>query len=129
MLAKDKIKSTVIRSLLSDIQNEEKQLNKKQDPIKLIKKALKQRQEAQQQYLQAHRPDLALNEEQEYQLIQSYLPKALTEEEVTLVIRQAMEQVEVKEMGKVTRKVFELLEGKNVERQQVSQKIKALLSE
>ncbi len=127
MLSKEKNKVTVIRSLLSDIQKEEKQMNKKQDHIQLLKKALKQRQEAQQVYLKANRPDLALNEEEEFKFIQGYLPKALSEQEITLIIQQAMEQVNTREMGKVSKKVFELLEGKNVERQQVSLKIKELL--
>ena len=72
--------------------------------IELFAKMVKQRQESAAVYEQGGRPELAQQERDEIEIIQSYMPKQLTEEEAKAAIREIIAQVGasgIKDMGKV----------------------------
>ncbi|MFM2484669.1 GatB/YqeY domain-containing protein [Celerinatantimonas yamalensis] len=72
--------------------------------IAIITKQVKQRQDAAQQYHDAGREDLAEHELAEIPVLQEFLPKPLTEDEVAELIALAIEQTGasgVGDMGKV----------------------------
>lgn len=74
------------------------------DEIKLLTKAAKQRKDSAAIYEQQNRPDLLEKEVAELAVIEAYLPKQLSEEEVKAKLQAIIDQVGAKsaaEMGKV----------------------------
>ena len=70
----------------------------------LFAKMVKQRQESAAVYDQGGRPELARNERDEIAVIQSFMPKQLSDDEVRAAVAAAIEAVgaaSVKDMGKV----------------------------
>ena len=105
MKAKDKVKLQTIRSIRALILEFEKsgksEEMKKEDEISLLTSAAKKRKESIEQYKNAGRDDLAANEEAELNVIQEYLPKQLTEEEISKKIKALAE-----ELGALTKQDF-----------------------
>lgn len=74
------------------------------DIQKIIQKLVKQRKDSADQYIAAGRQDLADNELAEMGVMQEYLPKQLTEDEITVEVKKAIEETSassMKDMGKV----------------------------
>jgi len=110
--AKDKSKISTYRLILSaikdlDISNRSGP-NKKdtddEDIKKLLKKMIKQRAESIEIYKKNNRSDLLEVEQKEYDLISSFLPKALSDEETKKICQETLDilgATEVQDMGKV----------------------------
>ena len=82
---------------------------------KILAKMVKQRKESAAIYAGQNRDDLAQNELAEVAVIEEYLPKPLTDEELTAAVKQIIEQVgatSMKEMGKVMGVASKQLAGK-----------------
>ncbi len=97
--------------------------------IAVLDKMLKQRRESIKQYRDANRVDLAEIEEAEILVIQDFLPKALTEDEITEMVQAAISESSassIKDMGKVMGIVRPAMIGR-ADMAVVSTKIKALL--
>ena len=74
------------------------------DVLKMIQKLVKQRKEAAEQFVAAGRQELADNELAEAAVMEQYLPKQLSAEEVKAKIQEIIGQVgatSIKDMGKV----------------------------
>ncbi len=74
------------------------------DVLKMIQKLIKQRRESAEQYAAAGRQELADNELAEAAVMDKYLPKQLSAEEVRAKIQEIIAQVgatSIKDMGKV----------------------------
>lgn len=86
MKSGDKVRLTTIRSLRALILEFEKSGKDKEltpeDEINLLSGAAKKRKDSIEQYRNANREDLAAKEEEELKIIQEYLPKQLSEEDV-----------------------------------------------
>ena len=90
-----------------------------QDIVKIIQKLVKQRKESDQQYTDAGRPELAENELAEAAVMEVYLPKQLSEEEVKAELTKIIAEVgasKPSDMGKVmgvaTKRLAGLAEGR-----------------
>ena len=103
----DKLRLSVIRLLTALIKNREVE---KRGPLtdaevlQAIVASCKQRQEAIEQYRRGGRQDLVDKESAELEILQTYLPKALTSEELHTMVLEAIREVQatsLKEMGKV----------------------------
>lgn len=97
---------------------------------KILAKMVKQRKESAAIYAGQNRDDLAQNELAEVAVIEDYLPKPLTDEELTAAVKQIIEQVgatSMKEMGKVMGVASKQLAGK-AEGGAISAKVKQLLA-
>ena len=97
---------------------------------KILAKMVKQRKESAAIYEGQKRDDLAQNELAEVAVIEEYLPKPLTDEELTAAVKQIIEQVgatSMKEMGKVMGVASKQLAGK-AEGGAISAKVKQLLA-
>ncbi|MCK5192093.1 MAG: GatB/YqeY domain-containing protein, partial [Methylococcales bacterium] len=107
MRAKDKDRLNVIRMILAAIKQIEVDERIELDDTRIIvvlDKMLKQRRESIKQYNEAGRTDLSDIEEAEVLVIQDYLPKALTEEEIESMVTKAIADTgagSIKDMGKV----------------------------
>lgn len=85
------------------------------DVISVIEKMLKQRRDSIAAYESAKRDDLADIEKAEVVVLQAYLPKQLTEEEVNVLLEKAVADTgaaSMKDMGKVMAVIKPLVAGK-----------------
>ena len=83
---------------------EKKEEIKDQDIIKVLRKMRKQRQESADLYKKGGRQELLEIEEAEIKIIDTFLPKQLSEEETTRVCKEIIESVgasSIKDMGKI----------------------------
>lgn len=107
MRAKEKDRLVVIRSVLAAIKQREIDEQIELDDTRILAvldKQVKQRRDSAQQFRAADRTDLADKEDMEMDILQEYLPKALTDEEITQLIDEAVSVTgaqSMKEMGKV----------------------------
>jgi uncharacterized protein YqeY len=107
MKAKEKDKLNVIRMILAAIKQIEVDERIELDDervIVVLDKMLKQRRESIKQYNDAGRTDLSDIEEAEVIVIQDYLPKALSQEEISTMVEKAVTDTgaaSMKDMGKV----------------------------
>jgi uncharacterized protein len=110
--SKDKIEISTYRLILSSIKDldivNRSGLNKKEtddeDIKKLLKKMIKQRSESIEIYNKNNRKDLSEVEQKEHNLLSSFLPKQLSEEETKKICEQTIQKVNansIKDMGKV----------------------------
>jgi uncharacterized protein YqeY len=133
MRAQDKACLSVIRLIQAGIKQYEVDERKAVDDaqvILLLDKMIKQRRESVQQYEQAGRKELVDQELFEINVIQTYLPKALTEDEVKALIDNAISKVaatSMQDMGKVMAELRPQLIGR-ADVAVVSAKIKERLS-
>jgi uncharacterized protein YqeY len=103
----DRLRVSVIRLLTAHIKNREVEKRgalTEAEVLQAISTSCKQRQEAIEQFRQGGRPDLADKEAAELGILQSYLPRALTSEELRAMVLEAIREVQatsLKEMGKV----------------------------
>jgi uncharacterized protein YqeY len=109
MIAKDKVRLTALRAIKSMILLEETKEGFKgelseDDEMKLLTKAAKQRKDSAEIYEKQGRADLLEVELAELAVIQEFLPKALTEEELKAAVQAIIAEVGAtgpKDMGKV----------------------------
>ena len=109
--AKDKAKISTFRLILSSIKDLEisnrsgpnKKVTDNEDIKKLLKKMIKQRSESIEIYKKNNRQDLSEVEEGEVQVLTSYLPKQLSEEETNKICNEVVQKLgvnSIKDMGK-----------------------------
>ena len=110
--AKDKAKISTFRLILSSIKDLEisnrsgpnKKVTDNEDIKKLLKKMIKQRSESIEIYKENNRQDLSEVEEGEVQVLTSYLPKQLSEEETNKVCKETIKKIganSIKDIGKI----------------------------
>jgi len=124
---------STIRLLLAAIKQQE--IDKREqltdsDVLTIVEKLVKQRRESIQIYTEAGRNDLASKESAELEILTTYLPKQLSDEEVELIIQEALSSLdacEPKDMGKVMAALKTQLSGK-ADLSRVSTRVRELLS-
>ena len=100
------------------------------DVIKIISKLAKQGSDSAASYAEQHRQDLADEELAQVAVLQEFLPKQLTAEELTEAVRAIIAEVgatSMKEMGKVMGVASKRLAGQ-ADGKEISAKVKELLS-
>ena len=134
MLAKDKDALLPLRAIKSAILLAETEKGAAEEltldaEMKLLAKAAKQRKESAEVFATKNRADLAEKELAELAIIEKYLPKQLSEEELTLKLKEIIERLGVTspaEMGKVMGVASKELAG-TADGKTISTTIKALL--
>jgi len=124
---------STIRLLLAAIKQQE--IDKREqltdsDVLTIVERLVKQRRESIQIYTEAGRNDLASKESAELEILTTYLPKQLSDEEVELIIQEALSSLdarEPKDMGKVMAALKTQLSGK-ADLSRVSTRVRELLS-
>lgn len=133
MRARDKARLGTIRLILADFNKVEvDERIEVDDPraIALLDKMVKQRRESIRQYEAGGRAELAALEQAEIEVIQEFLPLALSENEIADIIRSAIAESgasDMKSMGAVMNIVRPKLAGR-ADMSQVSQLVKQLLT-
>jgi uncharacterized protein len=135
MLAKDKDELRALRGIKSLILLAETEKGgaeglSEETEVKLLTKAAKQRKDSAEMYIQQSRQDLADIELVELNVIERYLPKQLSDEELTSEIEKYIQQTGAqgpKDMGKVMGLATKELAGK-AEGKRISETVKTLLN-
>ncbi|GAA4344353.1 GatB/YqeY domain-containing protein [Kangiella taiwanensis] len=133
MRAKQKERLTTIRLALSAIKQVEVDTRETLDDaaiLAILDKLVKQRRDSIKQYEDAGRQELADVEKAEIDVLQEFLPKPLTDEEIEALIEDAVAKTgaeSMKDMGKVMGMLKPQLQGR-ADMGAVSGKIKARLS-
>lgn len=118
MKVQDKEKLSVVRMVKGAIQMEE--LNKKHElsddeVIAIISKQIKSRKEAIVEFQKANRTDLVEQNEKEIEILNTYMPEQLSEEEVNKIIDEAFAKINPtseRDMGKIIGSISPILKGK-----------------
>ena len=107
MKAKDMSALGALKLAYAECRNREIELKTELDDaqmISVLKKQIKQYEESLEQYEKAGRAEQAQEQKNRRDLIRSYLPKALSEEELKAIITTAVEELKpagLKDMGRV----------------------------
>src|SRR3990167_3727110 len=121
MLAKDELRTSVLRLLLSAINYYEIQkggagyVASKEDVLSVIQKEVKQRRDSIEEYKKAGRQELVDKEQKELEILQTFLPEQMNEDEVKKIVEETIKETGAKtmaEMGKVMGSLNTKLKGK-----------------
>ena len=135
MLNKNEDRKRVLGNLIAQMKNKEIELRVKnkelsnEDIISLIQKIIKQNTEANEMFVKGGRNDLIEQNNIEINILQEFLPKQLTNEEINDIIKSVIvdvNAVSIKDMGKVISQIKSKYAGQ-VDMSIVSSKIKELL--
>ena len=111
-------KVNTLRTLISKLKDQQIKLKKNisdEETLKVIKTLVKQRKESVEIYLKAGREELAEKENYEISILNTYLPKLMSEEEVLLLIKQIIDETNAKDLsyiGKVMPLIMQRGKGK-----------------
>jgi hypothetical protein len=118
MKSSDKLRLSTIRMIRSNIKNKEIEIRKPLDDEtiqRVIQGMVRKGEESLDQFKLGGRMDLVEKESKEIEILKSYLPQSLTQEEVIKIIDQTIEETQVtslKDLGKVMKSVMPKLQGK-----------------
>jgi len=107
MRAKEKDRLMTVRNILAAIKQQEVDTREELDDtavLAIVDKMCKQRRESISQFSEAGRDDLVVQEELELGFLQDYLPEALSDDEISVLIQEALDATgasSMKEMGQV----------------------------
>lgn len=121
MLARDTEKTSVLRMIISAVNYYE--INKggagyeatEEDVMNVIQAQAKQRRDSIEQYTAGNRPELAEKEQKELDMIASYLPEQMGEDEIRNLVKEAITQTGAssqQDMGKVMGALMPKTKGK-----------------
>lgn len=116
--AKDKLRVNTITMVKAAILLLEKTNGTKLDDnhvIEVLAKEVKQRREALLEFEKGNRQDLVLDTKTEIEILLSYLPQQLTDDEIYKIIKEAADEIGVssmKDMGKVMAAVNPKVKGR-----------------
>lgn len=133
MKAKDALRVSTFRMLKSALHNAKIEKGAdltEQEEIKIAKKEAKKRKDSIEAYKKAGREELAQKEQKELEILQEFLPKQMSAEEMEKVIVDAIDQTGAegpRDMGKVIAYVMKNV-GDKVDGSTVSKITKAKLS-
>ena len=133
MKANDKLRLSTIRMIRTSVKNKEIEQRKKLDDdviFKVIQGMVKKGEESIEQFKLGGRMDLVEKETKEIEILKSYLPNPLSQEEILKIIDQTIEETQassLKDLGKVMKSVMPKLGGR-AEGALVNQLVKDRLS-
>ncbi|PEZ07802.1 hypothetical protein CN326_07415 [Bacillus sp. AFS018417] len=133
MKNKEKEKLTVIRMVKAALQNEEIKLQHsllEDEELTVLTREVKQYKDSLLEFEKAGREDLVDKLKSEIQILETYLPEQLTEEELAAVIQQTISEVGAAskaDMGKVMSAVMPKVKGK-ADGSQVNRLVSQLLA-
>ena len=134
MKAQDAAKLSTLRMVKAAMMNRQIEKGSELDDDemqKLLQSLVKQRRDSIEQYEKAGRQELVDKEQAEIDVIEIYLPKAASHEEIEQVVAAVIAETgasSIKDMGKVMKAVQAALAGKNADGRVVSEVVKARLA-
>jgi hypothetical protein len=134
MKARDQLRMDVIRMIKAAVLNKEVELKKDLDDAemsRIMTTMIKQRKESVEQFEKGQRAELAAKERQEISIIETYLPKALSAEELAQAVDAVIRETgatSAKDMGLVMKAVMARLAGQSVDGKSVSDLVRSKLA-
>jgi uncharacterized protein YqeY len=134
MKARDEARLSTLRMMKTALQKAHVDSAKPLDDAadqQILKSLAKQRVDAADMFRKGGREELALKEESEKKIIESYLPASASEEEIVAAIDASIAETgatSAKQMGLVMKAVQAKLAGKTVDGKLISEKVKARLT-
>jgi len=135
MKAKDELRLGALRMIKTALQKEisvdpSKPLTEAQEQ-QILKSLVKQRMDSIEMFRNAGREEMAVKEEAEKAIIESYLPAAASEADMNAALDAALAETGItslKQMGMVMKATQAKLAGKNVDGKVLSEKVRSRLS-
>jgi uncharacterized protein YqeY len=118
MKSNEKLKLSTIRMIRSALKNKEIDLRKKledEDIVKVIQAMVRKGEESVEQFQTGGRMDLVEKEKSEIEIMKSFLPQPLSQEEILKMIDQSIQETQassLKDLGKVMKSVMPKIGGK-----------------
>ncbi len=132
LFAKDELKVSTLRFLLADMKNYQIEKQKEledADVVMILERQVKRHRESIEGFEKGNRVEMAEKEKKELEILQSYLPKQMSEEEINSEVEKAISSTgasSIADMGKVMGALANL-KGK-ADFSLVSQKVKEKLN-
>ena len=118
MKSNDKLRLSTIRMIRAALKNKEIELRKKledEDVVKVMQVMVRKGEESVEQFQAGGRVDLVEKEKKEIEILKSFLPLPLTQEEIQKIIDQSIQETQAsspKDIGKVMKSVMPKIGGK-----------------
>ena len=119
MRQKDSLKLSVLRMAIAAVRNTEivKKVKKleENDVLQVLQKMIKEHRESIAQFEKGGRMDLVDKEKKELEVLQRYVPKEMSEEELASIVKTAVQEsgfTSKADAGKVMKVVMEKVKGK-----------------
>jgi len=134
MRAKEELRLSTLRMMKAALQL--KRIEKRADldekeELQVFSTMIKQRKDSVEQFTKGGRPELAQKENDEIAIIESYMPKAIGEEEIVATVRTVIAEMgspTMKDMGTVMKNVMAKFGGARVDGKTVSEAVKKQLA-
>lgn len=133
MKSKEAARLSTLRMVKAAVQNREIEKGAEltdEELTKTLQTLVKQRRDSVEQYEKAGREELAEKERAEIAVIEEYLPRAASREEIEQAVAEALTETgasSMKEMGAVMKAAQARLAGRNADGRTVSEVVKAKL--
>jgi len=131
--ARDQLRMNVIRMIKAAVMNKEMEMKKDLDDAEMSRvmtTMIKQRRESVEQFEKGNRAELAAKEREEIAILESYLPQALSSDQLSIIVDAVIQQTgaqSLKEMGAVMKAVMARVAGQPVDGKQISDLVRAKL--
>src|SRR5512136_2596804 len=118
MKSNEKLRLSTIRMIRTSVKNKEIELRKKledEEILRVIQGMVRKSEESVEQFKAGGRMDLVEKETKEIEILRSYLPQALSQEDVIRIIDESIQETQassLKDLGKVMKSVMPKLTGK-----------------
>lgn len=120
MLAREELKTSVLRLLLSainyyEIQKELGYQANDEDVISVIQNEVKKRRESIEMFKKGERQDLVDKETRELEILQTYLPEQMSEDKIREIVKETISEIgatSVVDMGKVMGALMPKVKGR-----------------
>lgn len=133
MKARDQLRMDVIRMIKAAVMNKEMEMKKDLDDAEMSRvmtNMIKQRRESVEQFEKGNRAELAAKERLEIAILESYLPQALSLEQLSAVVDSVIRETgarSLKEMGVVMKAVMIRVAGQPIDGKHISDLVRARL--
>jgi uncharacterized protein len=134
MKARDAARTSTLRMVKAAVQNREIEKGgelTEEEMTRALQSLVKQRRDSVEQYERGGRAELAEKERAEIAVIEEYLPRAATREEIERAVEEAIAETgasSMKQMGAVMKAAQARLAGRSADGRTVSEVVKARLS-
>ena len=118
MKSNEKLRLSTIRMIRTSVKNKEIEVRKKledEEILRVIQGMVRKSEESVEQFRAGGRMDLVEKETQEMEILKSFLPQSLSQEEILKVIDETIQESQassLKDLGKVMKSVMSKLAGK-----------------
>ncbi len=134
MKAKQELRLSTLRMVKSALKNKEidkrAPLDEKEE-LATLSTLIKQRKDSVEQFTKGNRPELAQKETEEIAIIEAYMPKSVSEEDVVATVKATIAEMgapTMKDMGTVMKNTMAKFGGARVDGKLVSETVKKELA-